>query len=61
MPLYEFECLECGHTVEKIRGFKEDLILIPCDGCGNITEHKKLISTPAFKVKGGHSEKMKVR
>jgi putative FmdB family regulatory protein len=61
MPLYEYKCLECDHVVEKIRGFKEDLILIPCDGCDRITEHKKMISTPAFKVVGGTSEKMKVR
>jgi len=60
MPLYEYECNECSNTIEKIRGWKEEIILTLCDKCGIITEHKKLLSAPSFKVIGGESEKMKV-
>ena len=61
MPLYEYKCVYCDSVVEKIRKFTEDSIVIHCDKCEKLTEFHRTVSAPAFKVKGGVSEKMKVR
>lgn len=49
MPLYEYQCLNCGKKTEVIQRF-EDAPLAACPGCGG--EVKKLISSPAFQFKG---------
>lgn len=40
-PIYEYECLKCGHKFEVIQGFKEKL-LKKCPVCG--AKVKKLLS-----------------
>ena len=49
MPLYEYECQECGHRTEVIQRL-DDPPLAVCPSCGGKVE--RLLSAPAFKFKG---------
>jgi putative FmdB family regulatory protein len=49
MPLYEYECLNCGKRTEVLQRF-DDPPIAACPSCGG--EVKKLISSPAFQFKG---------
>ncbi len=49
MPLYEFRCESCGHTMETILAFSDPLPTI-CETCGGAL--KKLLSAPAVQFKG---------
>src|SRR5579862_2785557 len=49
MPLYEYQCTNCGYRFEKIRKFS-DPPLETCPKCGGKVE--KLLSSPAFQFKG---------
>ena len=50
MPLYEYECTACHQRTEKIQKFSDPEITI-CPHCGG--ELKRVISAPAFAMKGG--------
>ena len=50
MPLYEYECLACRKHTEKIQKFSDPEITT-CPHCGG--ELKRVISAPAFTMKGG--------
>jgi len=51
MPIYEYKCTECEHTLEKLQKLSDDP-LVDCPAC-----HKpglqKLISAAGFRLKGG--------
>ena|SRR6185295_981967 len=49
MPIYEYQCQQCGTRTELIQKFS-DPPLAACPKCGG--EVKKLISSPAFQFKG---------
>lgn len=49
MPLYEYQCLQCGKRTEVLQRLGEAPIAV-CPQCGG--EVKKLISSPAFQFKG---------
>ena len=49
MPLYEYECLQCGERFEEIRKFS-DPPLTEHEGCGG--KLRKLLSPPAIQFKG---------
>ena len=49
MPLYEYQCRSCGHTLEVIQRLS-DPPLATCERCRG--DLKKLISAPAFQFKG---------
>ena len=49
MPLYEYQCLQCGKRTEVLQRLGEAPIAA-CPQCGG--EVKKLISSPAFQFKG---------
>jgi len=49
MPIYEYECLQCGKRTEVLQRMGEGPIAA-CPACGG--EVKKLISSPAFQFKG---------
>ena len=49
MPLYEYECTQCGQRIEKIQKFS-DSPLTTCEKCGGKLE--KLISSSAIQFKG---------
>lgn len=50
MPIYEYRCRKCGHTLEKIQKVGDPL-LTECPACHGPLE--KLISTVAVQFKGG--------
>ena len=50
MPIYEYECKECGHQLDALQGINEQ-ILSECPAC-NTTSLKRLISAPNFRLKG---------
>ena len=49
MPIYEYQCKQCGERHEIIQRISEDP-LTHCPKCGG--EMKKLISSPAIQFKG---------
>ncbi|MBI3593121.1 MAG: zinc ribbon domain-containing protein [Nitrospirae bacterium] len=49
MPIYEYECLQCGKNMEAIQKFS-DAPLTTCPDCGG--QMKKLISNTSFVLKG---------
>jgi len=51
MPLYEYQCDACGARFEAIRKFS-DPPLETCAKCGVTGQVQKLISSPAFHLKG---------
>ena len=50
MPLYEYQCEECGGRFERIRKFSDPPLDELCPRCGGPI--KKLISSPAIQFKG---------
>ena len=50
MPIYEYECKECGHQLDALQGINEP-ILSECPAC-KTTSLKRLISAPNFRLKG---------
>lgn len=49
MPIYEYQCLECGQRTEELQRL-DDPPLKECRECGG--PMRKLISAPAFQFKG---------
>ncbi len=50
MPLYEYECTACHRHTEKIQKFSDPEITV-CPYCGGALQ--RVISAPAFALKGG--------
>ncbi len=50
MPIYEYECKECGHQLDALQGINEKM-LSECPAC-NTSSLKRLISAPNFRLKG---------
>ncbi|MCB1644754.1 MAG: zinc ribbon domain-containing protein [Pseudomonadales bacterium] len=50
MPIYEYQCEECGHRLEKIQKISDD----PLKDCPNCAKPglNKLVSAAAFRLKG---------
>jgi putative FmdB family regulatory protein len=51
MPIYEYRCETCGHTLEALQKLS-DAPLKDCEVCG-AAALRRLISAPAFRLKGG--------
>lgn len=51
MPIYEYQCKECGHRLEAIQKFS-DAPLTDCPACQQAGLTKQL-SAPSFRLKGG--------
>jgi putative FmdB family regulatory protein len=49
MPIYEYECLQCGKRTELLQRMDE-APLAACPECGG--QVRKLLSAPAFQFKG---------
>lgn len=49
MPLYEYQCKQCGHRFEKIKRFSDEPEKI-CPECSGQVE--QMISAPAVQFKG---------
>lgn len=51
MPIYEYACTACGHTLEKLQKLS-DAPLTECPECGKSTLQKQ-VSAAGFRLKGG--------
>jgi len=51
MPIYEYGCKACGHTLEVLQKLS-DKPLRKCPECGR-AKLARLVSAPAFRLKGG--------
>ena len=51
MPIYEYQCQECGNELEALQKISDDP-LVDCPAC-EAPELKKKISASAFRLKGG--------
>jgi len=50
MPIYEYECCDCGHYFDVLQKISDDPLKF-CPDCGK-PELKKLLSAPRFRLKG---------
>ena len=50
MPIYEYACKECGHTLDALQKLA-DAPLTECPECGK-SALRRLISAPRFRLKG---------
>jgi len=50
MPIYEYACKKCGHTLDALQKMSDDPLL-DCPECGE-PQLKRLISAPRFRLKG---------
>jgi len=50
MPIYEYECTECGHALDALQKISDEP-LKHCPSCG-AAALKKLLSAPRFRLKG---------
>ena len=50
MPLYEYQCNECGRRTEKIQKFSDPELTL-CPHCGGKLE--RMLTAPAVQFKGG--------
>jgi putative FmdB family regulatory protein len=51
MPIYEYQCTECGYQTEVLQKISDDP-LQDCPRCGKPTM-KKMVTAAAFRLKGG--------
>ena len=50
MPIYEYACTSCGHTLDALQKMS-DAALTDCPECGE-ARLKRLLSAPRFRLKG---------
>ncbi len=50
MPIYEYQCENCGHEMEKIQKMSDEPLKL-CPSC-ETESLKKLVSAAAFRLKG---------
>jgi len=50
MPIYEYQCTECDHIIEKIESFKSEIRTIICPFCNGISN--RILSLGSFHLKG---------
>jgi putative FmdB family regulatory protein len=50
MPIYEYACKNCNHTLDALQKLNEEPLVF-CPSCGE-AGLKKLISAPRFRLKG---------
>lgn len=51
MPIYEYKCSDCDHTLERLQKMTDDA-LKDCPECGK-PSLVKMISAAGFRLKGG--------
>jgi len=51
MPIYDYQCTDCGHGLEAIQKLS-DAPLTQCPACGKEALKKK-VSAPSFRLSGG--------
>lgn len=53
VPLYEYKCRECEHSLTKLQGINDEPLTL-CEKCGNASLIKRF-PRPSFKINGGGS------
>jgi len=48
MPVYTYQCEECGHEFEKLVSFSQAELMPECPHCHSAETHKKLSLVSAF-------------
>jgi putative FmdB family regulatory protein len=48
MPIYEYQCKDCGEVFEKVVSFTEAAKMPVCPECASSNTHKQLSSIAAF-------------
>ena len=51
MPIYEFQCSECGHRFDRLQKLS-DADPTDCPACGKPQLHR-MVSAPSFRLAGG--------
>ena len=51
MPIYEYQCVDCGHELEALQKIS-DPVLTDCPSCGQ-PQLRKQISAAGFRLSGG--------
>ena len=51
MPIYEYRCVSCEHTMEALQRMSDDPLKV-CPSCGKETL-SKMVSAASFRLKGG--------
>ena len=51
MPIYEYACRQCEHTLDALQKIADEP-LVDCPECGQ-PALKRLLSAPRFRLKGG--------
>jgi len=51
MPIYEFECSQCGHRFDRLQKLSDEDPR-DCPACGQPQLHR-LVSAPSFRLAGG--------
>lgn len=51
MPIYEFECSQCGHRFDRLQKLS-DADPVDCPDCGAPKVHRR-VSAPSFRLAGG--------
>jgi putative FmdB family regulatory protein len=51
MPIYEYACKNCNHTLDALQKMSDEP-LVDCPECGK-PALKRLLSAPRFRLKGG--------
>ena len=51
MPIYEYNCQECGHRFSKLESIMSEERVKTCPECGG--EAKRIVSLTSFQLKGG--------
>lgn len=59
MPIFDYQCRNCGHVFDVLQKLGEGA-LRKCPECGKLAL-EKLVSAPAFQVKGKHKETTRKR
>lgn len=55
MPMYDYECEECGHSDTEFMRMKDDNVPLPCPHCGAENAYKRQISLPHTDMKEFYS------
>lgn len=50
MPIYEFECTECGAIKEEVLSIKSETREVDCHECGNVS--RRIVSSNTFHLAG---------
>lgn len=50
--MYEYECPQCGHSMEEIKSFDKSDEIVNCTECE--TSMKKIINIPSFRMGDGY-------